>query len=109
MTTLRFEYDPFADVLTIEGVKYAGEVFRGLGLTPPGKWVRIVDRRDGVVTLTTGESEDAHRAAADAALERAAKHVRDGFILVPRALSWHAKRRIVADSILALKSDRGGR
>ena len=44
-------YDPVADVATIHGVKYSGELFRHLGLGPVGSAIRIVSRDDGVVTL----------------------------------------------------------
>ena len=42
------------DVVTIYGIKYSGDLFRGLGLeTPVGKAFRIVKREDGVVTIET--------------------------------------------------------
>jgi hypothetical protein len=49
---LNFEYDPDRDVLTIEGIKYSGHLFRGFGLeTPVGQPVEIVRREDGNVVL----------------------------------------------------------
>lgn len=51
---LRLGYDKRTDVLTIEGVRYHGDLFRGLGIgpTPVGRWLRIVKvEADGVVTI----------------------------------------------------------
>lgn len=42
---LRFEYDAVTDVITIEGVKYAGIVFRKLLLCEPGTWLRIEEKK----------------------------------------------------------------
>lgn len=44
-------YDPNTDVLTIHGVRYAQGVFAGLGLGPTGRLLKIIERKDGVVTL----------------------------------------------------------
>lgn len=50
---MKIEYDTQTDVLTIEGVKYAGDVFRNLGIAPLGAIFRLVNRReDGVITLS---------------------------------------------------------
>jgi hypothetical protein len=48
---LAFSYDPLTDVLIINGIRYAGHLFRGLAIAPPGNWVRIVKRANGLVTL----------------------------------------------------------
>ncbi len=50
---LRFSYDNQRDELIIEGVRYSGDLFRGLGFgpTPAGRWLRIVKIDDGVVTI----------------------------------------------------------
>ncbi len=49
---LNFDYDSERDVLTIEGVKYAGEYFRFLGHSPaPGVIFKIVERKDGVISV----------------------------------------------------------
>ena len=49
---LSFSYDPRADVLTVESVKYAGGLFRDLGmLDVVGDCFEIVKREDGVVWL----------------------------------------------------------
>ena len=54
MSTIRFWYDPVEDVLTIEGVKYSGELFRTFGVCHPGTAFRVEERRqDGVLVLTT--------------------------------------------------------
>ena len=50
---LRFSYNVSDDVLTVEEVKYSGSLFRtlGLGATPAGRWIRITDKVDGVVSI----------------------------------------------------------
>jgi hypothetical protein len=48
---LRFDYDDERDVLTIEGVAYAGGLFRTLGLAPVGAKIEIVAREDDVLTV----------------------------------------------------------
>lgn len=56
---LRIEYDSDDDVLKIQGVRYAGELFRTFSLTPPNadEVFRIVNRTaDGVVTIETVRS-----------------------------------------------------
>jgi len=49
--TLAYSYDRVADVMTIEGVKYSGELLRQLGVIPVGSLIRVVGRQDGVLTL----------------------------------------------------------
>jgi len=46
--SLAFSYDPDKDELTIEGVRYSGELFRqyGIGPSPADRWHRIVERRE---------------------------------------------------------------
>ncbi len=52
---LSVEYDQRRDVLTVDGVRYSGHLFRTLALCEPGTWLRFEDRRDGVITVfTTG-------------------------------------------------------
>jgi hypothetical protein len=49
---MQFAYDPVDDVLTIEGIRYSGDLFRYFALeTPPGRWIRILKREDGRITL----------------------------------------------------------
>lgn len=52
---LSFEYDPFVDVLILDGTKYSGELFRAFGNTLQafqiGAKVEIVKREDGALTL----------------------------------------------------------
>jgi len=61
MSKLNFNYDPDIDVMTIEGVKYHGDLFRsfsenGLELNQPFK---IVQRdKDGTILETLREYED---------------------------------------------------
>lgn len=52
MDTLKIDYDQRNDTVTIEGVTYAGIVFRELGkFMPLGQLFRLVNREDGVVTI----------------------------------------------------------
>ena len=50
---LQVEYDQRDDVLTVDGVRYSGHIFRTLALCEPGTWLRFEDRRDGVVSVFT--------------------------------------------------------
>lgn len=50
---LAIQYDADTDVVTIEGIRYAGVLFRGMGgQFGIGTIVQIVARKDGVVTMT---------------------------------------------------------
>lgn len=57
-TALRFDYDAFTDILTIEGVKYSGELFRALGVDGLATdcWFRIVSREDGILSIAREEA-----------------------------------------------------
>jgi hypothetical protein len=49
---LAFAYDDIADVLTVEGVHYAGAMFRQLGgMMDIGEAFEIIERTDGVVAI----------------------------------------------------------
>lgn len=49
-------YDAEQDVMTIEGIRYSGELFRELGFSAQvGQLLRVVERTDGVVTLVREE------------------------------------------------------
>jgi hypothetical protein len=48
---LDYEYDPRIDVITIEGVRYSGDFFR-LFAAPPAGVHLVVERRDGMITIT---------------------------------------------------------
>lgn len=51
---LLIDYDRSTDIVRINGVQYAGELFRALGFGSPGTWLRIEERRaDGVMTVFT--------------------------------------------------------
>jgi hypothetical protein len=50
---LKVDYDQHTDVLTVDGVRYSGHIFRTLALCAPGTWLRFEDRRDGVVSVFT--------------------------------------------------------
>ncbi len=43
--------EDYDHVLVIYGVRYAREIFEHLGLGPVGSVVKIVQRKDGVLTL----------------------------------------------------------
>lgn len=45
------EWDPEQQILTIDGVRYARDVFRALSTGADGKLLRIVGRTNGVVHL----------------------------------------------------------
>ena len=51
--TLDFEYDELRDIMTIEGMKYSGELFKAFaeGGLPVGEHLKIIKREDGVVTF----------------------------------------------------------
>lgn len=52
MDTLKIKYDMDADVVEIEGIKYAGDVFRQLGmLMPEGQLFRLVQREHGTLYI----------------------------------------------------------
>lgn len=48
---LNIEYDSDRDLLKIDGMIYAGTLFRALSLAEPGTWLRIVSRGNGVLTV----------------------------------------------------------
>lgn len=50
-TGLSVQYDHATDVLTVEGVRYSGVLFRSLGICETGKWMKVVERKDGVLTV----------------------------------------------------------
>lgn len=55
---LRVRYDQGDDVLTAEDVRYAGELFRGLGLLPLNTFVKLRAREDGVLTVQAIPEEE---------------------------------------------------
>lgn len=48
---LEIEVDNVRDEISIEGIRYAGEVFRGMAWLPVGAVLKIVQREDGVVAM----------------------------------------------------------
>lgn len=48
---LLVEHDEAADIVRINGVPYAGMMFRALQLGQPGTWLRIEGRADDVLTV----------------------------------------------------------
>ena len=50
---LIIEQDAARDIVTINGVKYSGHLFRTLALCEPGTWLRFEGRRDGAITVFT--------------------------------------------------------
>ena len=56
---LRIEYDESIDLLKVDGIRYAGTLFRGFCNLPIGTLMRIEKREDGVITVrsyASGES-----------------------------------------------------
>ncbi len=51
------QYDRAADLLTIHGMKYSGHVFESMAIAAPGTWLRITERRDGVLTVRTVDEQ----------------------------------------------------
>lgn len=52
MSSLKFTYNKVADIFTIEGINYSGDLFRGLSVLPVNTKFRIVERRpDGVLVI----------------------------------------------------------
>jgi hypothetical protein len=49
--TLAIYYDEPRDIVTIEGIRYSGELFRSFDIAPTGTLLRIMARDDGIVTL----------------------------------------------------------
>ena len=43
---LQFDYDVASDILTVNGVKYTGEMFRSMALAPAGTWLRLDGRSE---------------------------------------------------------------
>lgn len=50
---LQVSYDREMDVITIEGIRYSGELFRTFGMAPVGTWLRIMERENLVLTTYT--------------------------------------------------------
>lgn len=51
-TPLSVDYNPLTDILVVNGVKYAGVLFRQMAtVTPPGCAFRIVENAFGTVTV----------------------------------------------------------
>lgn len=70
MKTLNFSYDRETDVLTIEGVKYAGSLFRVFAEDRPSWEPFRLRRRGGVVELQSMRRFRPMRAAVGALRER---------------------------------------
>lgn len=52
MTALNYDYDEHNDTMTIEDIRYSGEVFRQLGgMLPVGRLLKLVDRGNGTLTI----------------------------------------------------------
>ena len=57
---LSIGYDPFyRSIVTINGIRYAEELFTefGLGVTRPGFAFRIIKKEDGILTIEQREAE----------------------------------------------------
>lgn len=53
------EYDSDTDIITIEGIHYAGEFFRKMALAQPGTWLRVERKRNGAINLFSPHDETA--------------------------------------------------
>lgn len=51
VTPLLVDYEEATDTVLINGVPYAGIMFRALQLGQPGTWLRIEGRADDVLTV----------------------------------------------------------
>ncbi len=51
--SLEIEYDQEGDILTVEGIKYSGSIFRNMGSAfAIGETFMFLNRENGVVTVT---------------------------------------------------------
>lgn len=55
---LNFEYDAARDVLTVEGLQFAGVFFRQFNSVPLGAPIKILSREDGVLIVAQMEPWD---------------------------------------------------
>lgn len=78
---LSVSYDAANDILTVDGFKFAGELLRTFTVTPCGTMFRIVERKDGVITVSL-ERDPIAAAASDmlAALKAAVKRADDNLV-----------------------------
>lgn len=83
MAELKFSYDAFNDVLTVEGKRFHGEIFRkefgGIEITPPDTCLRIIEKPqgvlDGVVVMQRIEKHESRIQHRGELLERAGKYL----------------------------------
>lgn len=70
-------YDVATDVVTIDGIKYARELFKHFAASPYGTTYRIVERLDGVIAIRTDRDDraDALVNAASALAKRTLEYV----------------------------------
>lgn len=50
-------HDVGNDVVIIDGVPYAGDLFRQMSLASPGSWLRIEDRRNQCIDVFNANDE----------------------------------------------------
>lgn len=54
LSSPEISYDSETDVVIIDGLKFAREVFAFMASEPtPGRWYRLIKREQGVVTIET--------------------------------------------------------
>ena len=58
---LEFSYDAVSDVLTVEGVKYSGGLFRAAAIARPYTWLKFEEGEDGSRTVTEVRNESVPR------------------------------------------------
>lgn len=54
---LHVVYDPETDILLIDNIPYAGELFRMLSFAAPGTWLRLEDRGPSGINVFTPDED----------------------------------------------------
>jgi len=101
---LDVEYDPWSDVLTIEGFRYSGVLFRDLaGGLQKNRWFQIVSRDDGVITIRQAAIDA--RIAEDEKSMRALRNLLREYCAVtknePWSMDWQYEQ-VVQDAVKVL-------
>ena len=61
VATLQIDYDQAQDIVRINGVLYAGLLFRAMQMAQPGTWLRIEGRRNDGALIVHSVSEAVER------------------------------------------------
>lgn len=46
------EYDPVSEIVTIDGYRFTRALFSYITTSPVGVWLKIIERKDGVITFS---------------------------------------------------------